>query len=423
MPPTASPTLRQLRALVAVAATGSVGGAAADMGLSQPAVTQAIAKLESIIGVDLLRRSRTGSFLSPAGEQFLPRVQKCFRKLELALAEPCEGYTFATAAQAPTLIGKLTDTHLRSLIAIADAASFQLAARHLDISEPSLLRSARDLEHVLGIEIFQRSQHGVTTTLIGTELARRIHIALREVDYGLEDVASFNTSAETRLAIGIIPLFTGTVVSAAVEEFIQHYPNARIEVRDGTYDSLLSDLRSGSVDILIGNMRCPEWVTDVVEHTFFTDPFRVVARADHPLAELRRPLTIEDFASYPWVLPPLGAPRRESFLQLFADLEHPPRIAVETNAPALHRTILFASDCLAILTQREVAIEMRTGRNRLTVLSAPRLTGMDQKGYATRSDWQATPLQLFFLEALKRHAETADPNRHLEHRARASGWS
>ncbi|MFL4986422.1 MAG: LysR family transcriptional regulator, partial [Xanthobacteraceae bacterium] len=59
------PTLRQLRAFETVAAFNSFGAAARELGLSQPAVTQMVAHMESALAVSLLERRRTGAYLTP----------------------------------------------------------------------------------------------------------------------------------------------------------------------------------------------------------------------------------------------------------------------------------------------------------------------------------------------------------------------
>ncbi|MEM8504298.1 MAG: LysR family transcriptional regulator [Cyanobacteria bacterium P01_D01_bin.1] len=61
--------LSQLRALVAIAHTGTFSDAASQLDLSQSAVSHAIATLEEELGVSLLSRGRQGAVLTPVGQQ------------------------------------------------------------------------------------------------------------------------------------------------------------------------------------------------------------------------------------------------------------------------------------------------------------------------------------------------------------------
>jgi DNA-binding transcriptional LysR family regulator len=64
--------VEQLEYLTAVARLGSFRRAAEELHLSQPALSEAVAKLESELGVQVLDRGRSGTTLSPRGEELLP---------------------------------------------------------------------------------------------------------------------------------------------------------------------------------------------------------------------------------------------------------------------------------------------------------------------------------------------------------------
>ena len=76
------PSLRQLRAFEAVARCSSIGAAAQELGLSQPAVTQMIAQLEAVLAASPLERRPSGSFLTSLGRVLLPRVQRLFQAIQ-----------------------------------------------------------------------------------------------------------------------------------------------------------------------------------------------------------------------------------------------------------------------------------------------------------------------------------------------------
>jgi DNA-binding transcriptional LysR family regulator len=64
--------LSQLRALLTVAETGSFSQAGLQLGVSQSAISHAIATLEAELGMGLLFRTRTGAVLTPEGKHLLP---------------------------------------------------------------------------------------------------------------------------------------------------------------------------------------------------------------------------------------------------------------------------------------------------------------------------------------------------------------
>lgn len=72
---------QQLRCFVAVAENGSFSAAATALGLSQPALSQSVARLESEVGVKLFHRSAKGVTLTGAGSVLLREGRRVLRAL------------------------------------------------------------------------------------------------------------------------------------------------------------------------------------------------------------------------------------------------------------------------------------------------------------------------------------------------------
>ncbi|WP_017301217.1 LysR family transcriptional regulator [Nodosilinea nodulosa] len=74
--------LFQLRALVAVADSGSFGKAALDLDMTQSAISYAIAALEEELGVVLFSRGRRGAMLTAVGQEMLDNARQILQNLE-----------------------------------------------------------------------------------------------------------------------------------------------------------------------------------------------------------------------------------------------------------------------------------------------------------------------------------------------------
>ncbi len=72
----ASPTLRQLRMLLAAVDAGSISAAARSLNVTQPAATQQLRLLERGLGVRLLERARGKVVATPAGEALLAAARR-----------------------------------------------------------------------------------------------------------------------------------------------------------------------------------------------------------------------------------------------------------------------------------------------------------------------------------------------------------
>jgi len=393
------PSLRQLRAFEAVARCGSIGAAAQELGLSQPAVTQMIAQLETVLAASLLGRRPSGSFPTPLGRVLLPRVQRLFGLVQSALRDPAIGASLSGRETTASVEKKITDTHIRALTAIAECGSFEAAARRLDISQPALHRSARDLERVVRRSLYQRMARGLAPTAQARELARRLKVALRELEYGIEEIRAAQGIFTSRITVGNIPHSGTDLLSSAIRRFLASYPGASVHVSDGPYEALLDALRAGDLDLLFGVLRRPAWASDVKEEFLFSNPYAVFVGRQHPLARVRR-VTLRELADYSWILPARGAPRREAFERMFAGSSHPPTVGIETTSLGIYRSILTTTPMIALLPR----IEAQHGEA-LTILPfhSPALARDD--GVASRADWQPTGLHRRFLELLRKQAQ------------------
>ncbi|QVN22619.1 LysR family transcriptional regulator [Burkholderia pyrrocinia] len=78
---------RDLEYLLAVERHGSIGKAADALGLSQPALTKAVQRLETQVGVTLFERTASGMTPTPAGARFVARAQRIALEFDDAMQE------------------------------------------------------------------------------------------------------------------------------------------------------------------------------------------------------------------------------------------------------------------------------------------------------------------------------------------------
>jgi molybdate transport repressor ModE-like protein len=395
------PNLRHLRVFQAVARLGSISGASREARVSQPAVTQGIAKLEALLAVALFERRQSGCYLTEYGRAYLARTDRMFAEMEGGLVAPRVGVSFADDKSLKSVLAKITATHVRALMAVAEHTSIETAALKLGISASSLTRAARDLEAVLRRTLFHPGLQGLTPTKAATELARRFGLACRELTYATEEIATLKGMSTSRVVIGTLPMFPVDLIARSVDDLLRIYPGTRVLVVEGGYLSLLDDLRAGKIDFLVSVLRRPSWAEDVDEEPLFRDPYAIVARRGHPLSRCRN-ITLQDLARFEWVLPELGTPRRTAFERMFAGVSPKPTASIETRSIEFQRGMLAASDRISIVTRQETLLEERIGVLAALPFAPPVSRNAD--GIATRASWRPTIVQLAFIDLLRRNS-------------------
>ena len=159
-----TPNVRHLRVACEVARCRSVSAAAQRQHLSQPAVTQAVAKLEAELGVALFERRGDGVYATDTGGLFLARVERALEHLAAGAREATTIGQKQGARGFPHFDRLLTAAQLRALAAMSEASNFSMAARNIGISQPSLHRAARNLERLCGMTLFESAHEGVSLT-------------------------------------------------------------------------------------------------------------------------------------------------------------------------------------------------------------------------------------------------------------------
>lgn len=109
----------QFKAFAHVVRAGSISEAAKALGVSQSAVSQHLAKLETLVGVRLLVRGRDGIDLTPTGQEFYELADR-YVTLDMAIGEKISGYS------------DLSQGHLR-IIANAPQPALRLIARYAEV--------------------------------------------------------------------------------------------------------------------------------------------------------------------------------------------------------------------------------------------------------------------------------------------------
>ncbi|MCX8997088.1 LysR family transcriptional regulator [Rhizobiaceae bacterium BDR2-2] len=388
--------LRQLRAFEATAALTSISRAAERLHLSQSAVSQSIASLEASLGTALFQRRRNGSFPTREGEAFLVRVERALRRIDAALASVAEGGRTVKGAGAP-MPGNVTSVQISALIAIDEHGSYSAAAAALGVSQPALNRHARDIETILRRTLFSRTPRGKATTRIGRALARELRLAMKEVQYGREELAVLKGEGHGTIVIGILPLGASLLVSQALGQLSLTFPRMRVRIIESPFEALLERLRAGTIDIIIGTLRPKPLTGDVTERPLFPDPYCVVVRKGHPLCDAGSIADI-DLVRYEWILPRQDTPRRIAIEALFRRFGTPPHTPIETSSMALTRDLLLNGDRLTLLSRDQILFEERLGLLKILPVALP--NSYRVIGSIARSDWLPTDLQRNFLALL-----------------------
>jgi DNA-binding transcriptional LysR family regulator len=155
--------IRQLRAFIAIAETGTFTAGALNVHVTQAAVSMQIRQLETELGAPLFIRAPRRVILTEAGEALLERARRILREHDVAVAEIAElagaergrlrvgsASAMVSADPLPQILKELREIHPRAEVSIVSGTSEalvrQILAGELDIAFVSLPVEARGIQ-------------------------------------------------------------------------------------------------------------------------------------------------------------------------------------------------------------------------------------------------------------------------------------
>lgn len=387
--------LRHLRLFVAVAELKTLTATSEIWNISQPAVTQAIGKLERDTGGLLFDRTAHGFFLTPRGQVLHLRMKSAFNRLDPVLTD-----------LAPRLKLTLSYAQLLALIAVGESENFTLAARRLGLAQPTVHRAVTQVEKDAGRRLFERASFGMLPTRLCQAMIQAARLAIYEFDQADAELAEFNGGEAGQVVIGAMPLARSTLLPRALSRFRQERPTYPVRILDGPYDELLGGLRRGSIDFLIGALRDPSPIGDIIQKPLFDDRLALIASPAHPLAG-RKNISVDDLLAFPWVVPRSGTPTRDQFDTLFLSKgKAPPPRVIESGSLLLMRELMEDRQHLGCISRHQSERDCDHGL--LTNLDFPTDHLLRPIGITIRDHWSPTNAQNLMLELLAEASGATD---------------
>lgn len=271
--------------------------------------------------------------------------------------------------------------HLSCFLEIAKAGALVRAADHLGITQPAASKTLKELEDILGQKLFERSGRGLQLNSAGAMFQKFVGVALADLERAEKSVKG-GTAQRTRLAIGALPTAATGLVPRAALEFREQQPECVLRVSTGPNWLLLSQLREGSLDLVVGRMADPERMQGLTFEQLYLEDVIAVVGPNHPRTGELQPEMLHEF---PLVLPPKGAvigtPVRSYLVSVGID---PEVRAFETVSLAFGRDIVSASDAIWFISRGVVAKELENGSLRTLPLNTP--MGPGPVGISLRED-------------------------------------
>jgi len=286
--------------------------------------------------------------------------------------------------------------HLRCFLETARLESLTAAALALNLSQPAASKTIRELEDILGVDLFDRSGRRLALTPAGRLFQQHAAAGLRELARA-RDLARAAPARIARLSVGILPTVSTDLFPRAALAFRADWPHCVLRVTTGPNWLLLSQLREGAVDLFVGRMPGPDRMTGLSFRHLYSERIVLAVRPGHPLA--RAPEIPRALGGFPLILPPAGAviaPAVRAYLQTIGLPSVEPLF--ETVSLAFGRKAVQLSDAVWFISEGVVGDEIAQGT--LIALDPGTDLPAGPVGICQRADGLTTAEQSGLVQAL-----------------------
>ncbi len=271
--------------------------------------------------------------------------------------------------------------HIACFLEVARYKSVVAAAEALHISQPAASKTIQELEQLLGSDLFDRSKRKLFFTPFGEVFHRYAATSIDALRQGIE--AASVPHEPTSVRVGALPTVSARVLPEAVRLFTAANPGVHARVVTGPNDYLLSLLRTGDTDLVIGRMADPAMMVGLsFEHLYF-ERVGFVVRAGHPLLSERH-FTLSMIEQYQVLMPtPDSVIRPFVNRMLVGHGIGALRDEVETVSDAFGRAYVRQSDAIWIISQGVVDDDVTRGQLALLPVDTDETLG--PVGFTTRA--------------------------------------
>ena len=204
----------------------------------------------------------------------------------------------------------------RVFYTVANNGNITKASEELNISQPAISKSIKNLEEQLGGQLFVRTKKGVILTDEGKEFYSYIKQAIEYITNAENKFSELINLETGTIKIGISATLTKEFLLPYLEMFHKLYPKIDIQIMTNVSSELVPKLINGLIDMIILNLSDENYGNDIeISKCMKVNDCFVVNSSYNEL--LNKELTLKDLNKYPLILQTKGSNTRK-FLDSFA---------------------------------------------------------------------------------------------------------
>ncbi|MDR6723314.1 DNA-binding transcriptional LysR family regulator [Paenibacillus amylolyticus] len=218
--------------------------------------------------------------------------------------------------------------YLEAFKTVCEQLHFTKAAEMLNIAQPTLSQQIKALEEEIGTPLFDRLGKKILVTEAGQILYHHCTQIFRNLDYAYDAINDLRTMQRGKLVLGVLPCDVDELLTPAVIEFHQTFPNIQLLIQDS--DQIVEEVLEGSIDIGITTVPVIH-DSRLIHLPLYTEQFALAISKNSELA-IRSEVTLKELKDWKLVLFPDHHPCRKLINSLCEEQDFSVSPIIETSA-------------------------------------------------------------------------------------------
>lgn len=140
---------------------------------------------------------------------------------------------------------------LRYAVLTADTQSFSRAAATFNVKQSTLSRRVMQLEHLLGVKLFERTTRGAEPTENGRAFIEQARRIVTDVDNLQTTARAVSYGEQGRIAAGYCSSLMAGHLKHAFSDYLARYPDVQFDGVEAGPEKLLQSLQARTTDVAV----------------------------------------------------------------------------------------------------------------------------------------------------------------------------
>lgn len=251
--------------------------------------------------------------------------------------------------------------HLQTFVEVARRKSIARATEILNVSQPAVTKTIRELEDALAVTLFERDGRGIKLSRHGEVFLKHATATITALRQAVNSISQDPARTGTPIRIGALPTVSVHIMPGAMSAYLKENSDSTVKIVTGENAVLLEQLRMGDLDLVVGRLAAPDKMTGFSFEHLYSEKVRFIVRPGHPLFKAGASI-FDALHHFPILTPTRNSvigPVVEQYLLAHGVPRLPVRI--ETVSDSFGRAFTRTSDAIWIISEGVVAADIADG--------------------------------------------------------------